>query len=143
MTTIWRRQCVVWRARPFQEGEGSGIVAYTELCWRQDLVASNQIAASFHVINKTLRVPRLMGSTKFTLFDAVTSSLHHPRTCLVYAYTRTRIAIPARWSLKVEKKVEYTRKTWIHHRRQKGSESGPSFSGRTSICAKTHPSGSE
>ena len=51
---------VVWRARPFQEGEGSGIVAYTELCWRQDLVASNQIAASFHVTNKTLRVPRLI-----------------------------------------------------------------------------------
>ena len=41
-------------------GEGSGIVAYTELCWRQDLVASNQITASFHVINKTLRVPRLI-----------------------------------------------------------------------------------
>ena len=32
-------------------GEGSGLVAYTELCWRQDLVASNQIAAFFHVIN--------------------------------------------------------------------------------------------
>ena len=54
------RRLLVWRARPFQEGEGSGIVAYTELCWRQDLVASNQIAASFHVTNKTLRVPRLI-----------------------------------------------------------------------------------
>ena len=51
---------IVWRARPFKRGKGSGIVAYTELCWRQDLVASNQIAASFHVINKTLRVPRLI-----------------------------------------------------------------------------------
>ena len=51
---------LVWRAKPFQDGEGSGIVAYTELCWRQDLVASNQIAASFHVTNKTLRVPRLI-----------------------------------------------------------------------------------
>ena len=29
------------------------------LCWRQDLVASNQIAASFHVINKPCATPRL------------------------------------------------------------------------------------
>ena len=29
----------------------SGIVAYTEFYWRQDLVASDQIAAFFHVIN--------------------------------------------------------------------------------------------
>ena len=27
-------------------GKGSGNVAYTELCWRQDLVASNQIAGT-------------------------------------------------------------------------------------------------
>ena len=39
---------------------GSGIVAYTELCWRQDLVASNQIAASFHVINKPFATSRLI-----------------------------------------------------------------------------------
>ena len=60
LTSTSSSSTLVWLARPFQEGEGSGIVAYTELCWRQDLVASNQIAASFHVTNKTLRVPRLI-----------------------------------------------------------------------------------
>ena len=58
---------------------------------------------------------------------------HHYIIRELVSYTRTRISIPARWSLKVEKKVEYTRRTWIHHRRQKGSESGPSFSTWSSL----------
>ena len=36
-------------------GSGDETNAYTELCWRQDLVASNQIAASFHVTLNSLR----------------------------------------------------------------------------------------
>ena len=56
----WNYEITSLAGQTLSRGKGSGIVAYTELCWRQDLVVSNQIVASFHVINKPCATPRLI-----------------------------------------------------------------------------------